>query len=91
MRESPIIPSIGRIVLVRGADTQSGHPQREYPALVTSVWGPNCVTVHVFNEQPGGRILTSVLYEDDLSATEWPRAWRWMDYQVAQAAKHEAA
>lgn len=88
MKESPITPTVGRVVLVRGSATNCGEPDRDFPGLVTRVWSQNTINVHVYTEQPGGIVLTSVMFDDaDVSVPQWA-AWRWMPYQVAQAAKH---
>lgn len=87
---SPIAPSVGRIVLVRGNAVLVGEPTREVPGLVTRVWGDNCINVQVSNETDGGVFRSSVSYDDDTTATDVYCVWRWMDYQVAQAQKVEA-
>lgn len=82
---SPIEPTIGRIVLVRGAGILPGEPGRELPAIVTRVWGPNCINASVFNDSHVQQ-LTSIVYNADLDSPAAWSAWRWMPYQVAKAA-----
>lgn len=82
---SPIVPTVGRVVLVRGSSVRVDEPLREFPALVTRVWNDNCINVHVFNEEAGGKVITSVTFDDDEESIGYA-AWRWMPYQV-QAAK----
>lgn len=42
-------PSIGRIVLYC-PDYAEGAPQVWYPAIITHVWGDNCVNLNVQND-----------------------------------------
>ena len=84
--KSPITPTVGRVVLVRGTSVRKDDPEREYPALITRVWGENCINVHIFNDEAGGVTLTSVQYVDAEGPVGWA-AWRWMDYQKKVAAE----
>jgi hypothetical protein len=84
--ESPITPSVGRIILVRGKAVLPGEPTREVPGIVTRVWGQNCLNVQLFADGAIGH-LTSVSYDADEEASGLYMAWRWMPYQVNQAAK----
>lgn len=89
--ENPITPTIGRIVLVRGSSVLPGNPVREVPAIVTRVWGQNCIDVTIFKSgQDGVMQMTSVMFNNDTEENELA-AWRWMDYQVQQAAKESQA
>lgn len=84
---SPITPTVGRVVLVRGSSVNPKEPGREYPALVTAAHGQNCVNVDVSNEKHGGVCLSSVHYCGDAEQSIVGAAWRWMPYQVQTAAK----
>lgn len=86
--ESPIVPSIGRIVLVRGSSVLKGDGFREVPAIVTRVWNQNLINVRVFADDQGDRFITSLEFNDNIEA-DTPQAWRWMDYQVQTAAKSQ--
>lgn len=73
--ESPITPTVGRVVLF----------EEDYGgvtcALVTKVWSQNCVNLMVMHDgsTPGPR--TSVQY----GAPGDTGTWRWMDYQIQKA------
>lgn len=84
--ESPITPSVGRIVLVRGAYVLPGDPSRELPGIVTRVWGQNCINVQVFGDSDAGHV-TSVTYSEDPAEPMPYAGWRWMPYQVQKAAE----
>jgi hypothetical protein len=86
-RESPITPTVGSVVLVRGPLVDRADPKREYPALVTYVHNQNCINAHVSNEEKGGLVVGSIVFNDDLSSVADRSAWKWMDYQVTTAAK----
>lgn len=88
---SPITPTVGRVVLVRGAYVNDDEPTREFPALVTRVWSDNCINVHIFNERDGGLVATSVTYNSDPESHANYVAWRWMDYQLAAASDRSKA
>lgn len=85
--ESPITPTVGRIVLVRGAAVVGTDPAREVPAIVTRVWGQNCINVRVFRDDyDGGDLgLTSLTFNDDVADRSSHANWRWMPYQIAKA------
>ena len=84
-RESPITPTVGRIVLVRGEDIDRADPYRELPAVVVQVWAKNCVSVEVLGLSEK-MVLTLVSFDSD-PAADVGRAWKWMEYQVQQDAK----
>lgn len=90
-RESPIPPTIGRIVLVRGPISEYGPKGQEYPAIVTKVHNENCINANVFNDWDGGVAVGSIVFNSDTSKEQIQApAWRWMDYQVQAAAKAAA-
>ena len=82
-----IKPTIGRVVLVRSHAGQIDP----YPALVTKVWGDQCINVAGFND--GGTAFAHsscrLLQDDDPAPASGPYAY-WMPYQKEQAAKHTA-
>lgn len=87
MRESPITPTVGRIVLFRSNNQeQMGNGALEVPAIVTRVWGQNCINVQVMRDSASPLWLTSVLYADG-EPGDGQFGWRWMPYQVAKAAE----
>ena len=81
-------PSIGRIVhFVQKKPQSSVAPLVHLPAIITAVWGPDCVNLQVFcdggnsEEQNNGtsqpanvKWITSV--NQDPSG-ETPRSWHW--------------
>ena len=82
-----IKPTIGRVVLVRLTPTQADP----FPALVTKVWGDQCINVAGFND--GGTpfsVSSCRLIQDDEPAPAIGSYAEWMPYQKAQAAKHDA-
>lgn len=90
MSESPIEPTVGRIVLVRGGHVLAGEPKREIPGIVTRVWGRNCLNVVTFGGDNAHGEITSVTYDDNLDAEHPYAAWRWMPYQAQKAAESAA-
>ena len=86
--ESPITPSIGRIVLVRGGLIDPVNRDAEYPAIITRVWGQNNLSVQVFGSNTSAH-LEGVKFDSDSAASIDYAAWRWMDYQVQNAAKKD--
>lgn len=77
------IPTIGRIVLHRGAD------QQVRPAIVTHVWGPMCLNLHVFGKDssdPHAGIHTSVTHAEPEEEPGCFPSWHWMPYQKQQVA-----
>jgi hypothetical protein len=83
----PTSPTKGRVVLVEMA--VASDRAETLPAIVTHVHSPLCISVVVlsaFGEAvfPGGtRPMTSVTYDPSASKAN---TWRWMDYQLGQAA-----
>lgn len=82
-------PTVGRIVLVTVAD----RTEREItiPAIVTHVHSPLCISVVAFSAfadagvgPDGTKPMSSIEHGTG------PNTWRWMDYQLGQAAKTEA-
>ena len=82
--ESPIMPTVGRVVLVRGIAISLTEPKRQYPALVTGVCDQNTIDLVTFNEQ-GTLYINHATYDD--SDGETAVAWSWMDYQKKVAAE----
>jgi hypothetical protein len=79
----PIIPTIGRIVLHRGADDQIR------PAIVTHVWGVHCLNLQVFPKDSSDKVAgthTSVTHADPAEEPGCKPSWHWMPYQKQQAA-----
>lgn len=65
-------PSIGRIVLVTGKESNGVS---EHAAIVTRAWSAECVNVTVFPDNGAPYSLTSVQVSDDNSSQ--PQRWRW--------------
>jgi hypothetical protein len=84
-KESPITPTVGRQVLVRGQVIGPGAPYREFPASVTQVHSQNCIDVEVFGLDSGRLLLKSLNFDGDLEVEVHHARWRWMDYQVLTA------
>lgn len=86
--ESPITPSIGRIVLVRGGDISLFLTEGELPAIVTHVHDQNTIDLWV-----AGKLtipfLNRVRFDSNMQGMPVVPAWRWMDYQVQNAAKKD--
>lgn len=82
--ESPIEPTVGRIVLYRTPNHVLLHDAPERPAIVTKVHSRNCIDIEAFG--CGGLIRTSVIYQDGVPG-DGLTGWRWMPYQVAKAAE----
>ncbi len=80
-----IKPTIGRVVLFRHSASQSDP----YPALVTKVWGDQCINLAGFND--GGTQFSAsscrLIQDDEPAPAVGPYA-EWMPYQKTQAAKH---
>lgn len=51
------VPSLGRIVILAGCDSNSA---KEHPAIITRVWSDNCVNLAVFLDNGGVTNKTSV-------------------------------
>lgn len=83
-QDSPIEPTIGRIVLYRTSQAMMIGMADERPAIVTKVHTRNMIDLEVFG--CGGLQLTSVGYQDG-EPRDGKAGWRWMPYQVQQAAK----
>lgn len=83
-----IKPTVGRVILVE----RGSFGTEIAPCLVTKVWGDRCVNAAGFNT--GGTAVSFsslvVVQEGDEVPPVGPYA-RWMDYQLGQAAKTEAA
>lgn len=86
--ESPIIPTIGRIVLVRGEPVNDSEPRREYPAIVTRAYDQNFIDLMIF--APVAKPFSyRVQYHSDTEIKHDRIVWRWMDYQVQNAVKKD--
>lgn len=79
--DSPIKPSVGRVVLVHGGSISEDN--RVVPALIQRVWSNNTVNLAAMTDY-GCKIFTSVQYSEEYSKTHMN--WFWMPYQVQQAA-----
>lgn len=88
-RESPIEPTVGRIVYVRGEFILPLDPDRELPAIISRVWTRNCVDLEIFGTI-GVRIVTSIQFDSNLTDIQAGAAWRWMDHQVQMAEREQA-
>lgn len=86
MRESPITPSIGRIVLVRGGDISLFLTEAELPAIITQVHDQNTIDLWVAGECRNP-FFKRVRFDPNMVGTPVVPVWRWMDYQVQAAAK----
>lgn len=83
MNQSPIEPSLGRIVWFRCND-KVGFPETEYAAIITKVYSTNCVALTVFKPSGNPVALTSILFSDDMENSDGQHlSWRWMPYQLA--------
>lgn len=77
---SPIVPSIGRVVLYYEDDQQT-EPS---PALVTKVFSDDCLNLMVSIDGVGTQPRTSVQHSETPIGG---RRWHWMEYQKQAAAK----
>jgi hypothetical protein len=87
----PLIkPTVGRIVWFYPSRNENDIKPEPQAAIVTRVWGDNCVNLTVFS--PGGTPLaeSSVRLVQDGDPPELNRHCEWMPYQKGQAAKTEA-
>lgn len=83
-----IVPTIGRVVHYRGKDGETRA------AIVTRVYGPFCINVHVFAREPGDAEAgdkTSVTHADPAQEPACYPSWHWMPFQLGQAAKTSAS
>jgi hypothetical protein len=74
--DSPITPTIGRIVLYKGKDGETR------PAIVSHAWGQNTVNIHVFGKHSADTeagVKTSAVHG------EGEGQWSWMPYQKQTA------
>lgn len=94
-----IMPTVGRVVLFYPGltFTRNGRPIREdkgqpYPAIITHVWGPECVNIAPLPDGSFGTFdaQTSVFLKQDPAAPAPEGSYvEWMPYQVGQAQKTE--
>lgn len=94
-----IMPTVGRVVLffpplsIRKGDTSlreyKGQP---YPAIITHVFGPECVNVAVLPDGSFGEVGTYTSVPIVLDGAPLPEGpcCQWMPYQLGQAKKTEA-
>lgn len=85
MTPSPIMPSIGRVVLVRSADWEG-----DAPGIVNKVHSQDCINVFVMPDQQIAHSRTSILHDDDGSGGQ-SISWHWMDYQKKVAEERDTA
>lgn len=82
---SPIIPTIGRIVLVR-----SNFAAGDFPAIITGVGElPDVIDVTAFPRGGLAQPLSNLVYEEDHDNSQRSVSWRWMDYQKAVAKQND--
>jgi Phage protein (N4 Gp49/phage Sf6 gene 66) family len=93
-------PTVGRIVWYWpsntdasvsrvGKDTPYAQP---HAAIVTAVWGDNCVNLCTFDANGNAKPRTSVLLvQEGAARPEGGNFCEWMPYQVEQAKKHATA
>lgn len=79
-QESPIIPSIGRVVWVRGEAVLSREATREVPGIITQVRNLNLIDVVVFGGDQVVYEHTQAIYNDDEPGVR-DLAWRWPVHQ----------
>lgn len=75
-----ITPTVGRIVLYRGADGETR------PAIVTRVHGPFCINANVFprdHVDPEAGFKSSLTHADPAEEPGCKPSWHWMPYQLA--------
>lgn len=82
---SPIMPSVGRIVLVNMGDHDP------VPGIVTRVFTKECINVTVIPDGGLPAPYSSILYAEDHTASGQYVSWHWMDYQVKVAAERDPA
>lgn len=93
--ESPIEPTVGRVVLYRPRGDQGPGKGQPYPATITHVWGRNCVNLSLCNDgsfplpfAQSNTCVTSVTFAESADGPA-PGCWCWMPFQKGQAAKTE--
>lgn len=70
-------PSVGRIVHYQPTNEQQGKKDGQpYPAIITHVWGDDCVNMEINNDRSfpfnGDRCMTSVMRGDGRGQWQWP-------------------
>lgn len=91
-----ITPTVGRIVYytpgeLNGDVAMARNGDQSLAAIVTAVWSDTCVNLHIFDANGNSHIRTSVLLVQDDNPKPAGCFCEWMPYQLAQAAKAEAA
>ena len=79
---NPIMPSIGRVVLVRSADWEG-----DAPGTVNKVHSEDCINVFVMPDQAVAHSRSSIQYAEDHDASGLSISFHWMDYQLKVAAE----
>lgn len=69
------VPSLGRIVLVRGDLIDPTDCNVELPGIITKVWGNDNLSIQVFGSDTAN-LLVGVKHEDDLAVIK-AASWRW--------------
>jgi len=67
-------PSIGHIVIFESAEVFNGATK--HPAIITRVWGPECVNLQVFPDCAPPFVKTSVMLDSEANANGYG-TWRW--------------
>lgn len=62
-------PTIGRVVIFSG---EMSNGALEHPAIITRVWGPECVNLTVFLDNAAPRSWTSVMLGTSGIHWRWP-------------------
>lgn len=81
---NPIMPSIGRVVLVRSADWEG-----DAPGIVNKVHSEDCINVFVMPDQAVAHSRSSIQYAEDHDASGMSISFHWMDYQLKVAAERD--
>lgn len=81
---NPIVPSIGRVVLVRSADWEG-----DAPGIVNLVHSNECINVHVMPSNEIAHTRSSIQYAEDHDASGMSISFHWMDYQLKVAAERD--
>lgn len=81
---NPIMPSIGRVVLVRSADWEG-----DAPGIVNKVHSEDCIDAHVMPGYEVAHTRSSIVYAEDHDASGRSISFHWMDYQLKVASERD--